>query len=205
MKKLALTAIALLVPATAHAFGGYQTPAQRFQGPYFGIKAGYQQTSPNNHTNEEKVDFSTGTVSAYAGLNIPLGSNLVVGVETQFGSNFLEDKVKEYGYKQSNSAEAVARLGFAQGNFMPYLRYGIGLTQTEISKKDAVLAILKDETESLTYYTYGAGLEMKVIQNLSIRGEFQHRSSEKKEFDLDSKIDFSAKDNIFALGAAFHF
>lgn len=152
MKKLLATAAALAIFSPA-AFAAdaivYEEPVPvavvapgfSWTGGYVGVHAGYGWGSTHDKNNPEAVkkDIDGGLAGIQAGYNWQLDNNVVLGVEGDISFGSVNEKwidpIVNSGYFTEDKVSAVgtlrARLGYAAGNFLPYLTGGVAVGKTK--------------------------------------------------------------------------
>lgn len=153
MKKIIISCIALAtlgaVPATAadmpvKARSMVVVPAINWTGAYIGINAGggWLQDLGSTHKG--------GLVGGTIGYNFQPGGPWVWGLEADLGYFSHSD--------QKYLGTARGRLGYATGNFLPYITGG--------------LAVMNDAGSARAGWTLGGGVEYALMRNISVKGEY---------------------------------
>ncbi|WP_208434999.1 outer membrane protein [Bartonella phoceensis] len=117
-------------------------------------------------------------------------------------------------FKEKWSGATRIRIGFAAERIMPYVAGGIAYTQLQdiasisITEKDTGKTIasnnLSDETKTFVGYTFGAGVDFAMTNNVIVRAEYRYSDFGKKKFSND-KYETSYKTNDFRVGVAYKF
>ncbi len=152
MKKLfgITSVVALLVGTSAFAADAIvyndQAPMApdavfSWTGGYIGLHGGYGwgKTHDKNNPAAEKKDIDGGLAGIQAGYNSQLDNNLVLGVEGDVSFGSVNEKWRDgnqySGYHTEDKVMALgtlrARLGYAAGNFMPYVTGGLAIGKTK--------------------------------------------------------------------------
>ncbi|ABQ69359.1 hypothetical protein HY78_10450 [Rhizorhabdus wittichii DC-6] len=156
MKMIKIAAVAAALAATP-AF------AADFAGPYVG--GGVTLDNVQGSGALEGVGFSGVGATAFAGYNLPVGASTFAGVEANIDLNTADAGGIEakwgwgvgarFGYKLNDSTALYARAGYARGKIEVLGSSGWG---------DGV--------------RYGAGLETRVTDSVSLRAEFTQTNYE---------------------------
>ena len=167
-------AVALMVPGIAAAqnypggsYGGsgYGAPSapSQFQGLYAGVNAGigFGEAGPNN-----SQGFLAG---AQVGFNFT-ADRLVLGVEADVMMSGINAKSYTYTFNQKWIGSGRLRLGYQLNSVMLYGTGGIALSTMQFSNFGL------SQSTNLAGWVLGAGAEMFVTQNISVRGEYLYYS-----------------------------
>jgi outer membrane immunogenic protein len=158
MKHIILSAAALTA-----ALAGGAASAQDWQGFYVGLSAstGDASVTPPGSS----FTFATGGTFAgiHAGYNHALGSNFIVGGEISYGDLSIANAVG-FGIQYDSLLQARARLGYAMGDFMPYV--ALGMAETDIGPLGAPFSFSENGIG------YGLGVEWMAATNVSVRAEY---------------------------------
>ncbi|MBL8591381.1 MAG: porin family protein [Devosia sp.] len=133
------------------------------------------------------VDASGFLAGLQAGANWQMDS-IVLGVEGQVGflsasgENFLEPEPDNFGTLDFGwYADLTGRLGFAADSALFYLKGGVAAARVETTFGDLVDGSLDPDTDSTGSFagtrfgwTVGAGIEMALDDNWSVKAEYQY-------------------------------
>ena len=113
-----------------------------------------------------------------AGYNYEMGL-LVFGAEGELATLDLDDSERDpegnggvAGIETDLYAAVTGRVGLSIDRFLGYAKGGVAFADFEASFRDDALTGESDEQEWLTGWTVGAGVEMAVNPNFSLRGEY---------------------------------
>lgn len=179
------------------------TSVYNWSGAYIGIQGGYVWTDLEFPAAFGVADeeFNGGTLGAYVGLNAQNG-NLVYGVEADINYSWNENEYLvggipvDVGTDWSGSLRG--RLGYAFDRTLVYGTAGLAVTNGYI--ESAVL----DESETLTGYTVGAGVEHAFTDMISGRLEYRYSDYGDEDFGLGLG-DFDVNEHAVRVGLTFKF
>lgn len=206
MKKLVLSTIAIAVLATASWAGGNVQPPQNppavvtdnWSGPCVGLQAGYL-TGKATVGDPFTVKPSGIAGGLFAGYNWLTPSNLLYGVEADI-NGVSADKSKvlaqksylgditllssaTYKFEQNWDASLRLRVGGVVDD--KYLLYATGgATWAGVKAGYTTANGTTSEKKTLSGWTVGAGVEMKVTNNVNARLQYRYSSYGKKYFNL---------------------
>lgn len=149
-----------------------------WSGVYLGLYGGLNWKSVGVMGSEDIDLNSQKEVGGYVGINQELGNSIIGGIEW-FGG-YSGDSQTNNGIKAEQDWETSlrARMGYA---FEQNLVYGIaGLSATQLKLSDAT----GSDTNWLTGYTVGAGLERQFTDRISGRVEYDYTDYGKEKFSL---------------------
>lgn len=219
---LAITAaVAMLAGTSAFAADAivYNEPAPvapdaifSWTGGYIGVHGGYAwgKTHDKNNPAAEKKDIDGGLGGFQAGYNWQLDNNLVVGIEGDVSFGSVSEKWKDSdpnsGYYTEDKISTVgtlrARLGYAAGNFMPYLTGGlaIGKTKHALGCDTSLVAVPgpggctagttpraefeTSKSDTSTGYAVGVGGEYAFTNNWTFKAEYLYTDLGKNKVTL---------------------
>ena len=199
-----VAAAALLVSGAASAqdqsyYGRSQgygaSPTPQFQGLYAGgsLGLGFGEAGPNN-----SQGFLAG---AQLGFNFT-ADRLVLGVEADVMLTGINAKSYTYTFNQKWIASGRLRLGYTLNNsLMIYGTGGLALSAMQFNN------IGLSESSGLTGWVAGAGAEMFVTQNISLRGEYLYYSLGQASFQnlRGGSIIATTNTNLLRVGANYKF
>jgi outer membrane immunogenic protein len=168
---LAATVAAMAAGATraADVYGGAPYPAtpaayiaqNAWTGPYIGANIGYQF----GRTTLFSMEPSGATGGVQGGYNLQFGQ-IVVGGEVDFQVSGAEDTFAPYKFSNPWFGTARARLGYAMNNILVYATGGLAYGKGQLD----YLGFSEDHTHG--GWAVGAGLEVGLMRNLSVRAEY---------------------------------
>lgn len=147
--------------------------AYQWTGFYLGVNGGF---GSGNAISSTPYDGSIGGIfgGAQIGYNYQLPSNLVIGVEADVQASGLDGTISASSPRITQSlgwfGTVRGRLGYAFDNVMPYVTGGVafgGATRTSSVSSSS-------ESKGVTGYAIGAGVEMGLANNWSVKGEYQY-------------------------------
>ncbi|MGB1221062.1 MAG: outer membrane protein [Alcanivoracaceae bacterium] len=211
---------ALLI-AGSLALGSQAALAGEWDGFYVG--GGIAQTEYTNSYTDRDYDWFGGTLeesttrvtpSVHVGYNMS-NENVVFGIEADYRqANMRTDTYYSFDvFKQDqfdSSMSARLRLGIASGNTLVYATAGVAQMETEhqwIEDDDVPDSWPAFENDK-TGQAIGFGIERKVGDTLSIRGEWQRITlPHVTEFNIQRQHRFQVEDasESVGIGASFHF
>ena len=232
LSTLALTACANLAHA-ADPGGPYGTLKDEpvaaapfnWAGLYVGAHGGWARADFDFHTAVTTAPDQE-SKSAFGGAQIGLNSqrgNVVVGLEADVSFGDLTDKVKDGKYITQDTevnafGSARVRLGYAFDFFLPYVTGGLGWADVTAGENcppgaqgghcKKVGAFRAEDTQTYFGWTLGAGLELAISQNLSMKAEYLYADLGSEFFDLSPKATPRAPDleiSIAKIGVNYKF
>lgn len=162
-------------------------PVLSWTGLYIGVHGGYgwgsaQATHGNGTASAADTSPSGWLAGGQIGANYQFENGLVIGIEGDISGSGLNASWSGAGtggtgpvtinQKTSMLGSVRGRLGFAAGNWMPYLTAGVGFAKS--TRYYDGLGGPASDTKTHTGWTAGAGLEYAMSQNWSIRGEYRY-------------------------------
>lgn len=175
-----ITTLVVVAAATIATPALAQEEQAAFNGPYVGVYAGYdnvtiKEEAPNGGS-ANKGGVAFGGIFGY---NVDMGSTLL-GIEAEIGEASTKESEKDFidaGDEVSLSANLDlfigARIGFKpSGNTLVYLKGGYAQTKFKAAYFDGTTTY--SETADLGGYRLGAGVEFKVSERISLRGEYRY-------------------------------
>lgn len=203
MKQL-LTATALLaVAGSAHAGD--------FDGAYAGLNIGHNSTDVKITEDWTPSSFELGASGMDYGLMDGYGQtvngDIYLGAEMEANLSSADSKIT-YGadtlkLSKKNSYGVAVRAGYDMGSVLPYVRVGYNRAKFESELSGTYTG---KGSDTLGGIALGAGMEAKVSDNVSLRGEFVH-TAYGKSTDTDGTNTITAKptENVARVGVAFRF
>ncbi|RFC69083.1 MULTISPECIES: outer membrane protein [Mesorhizobium] len=177
-----------------------QPPLATWTGPYAGIQLGYgfsgRVKEPGN-----TVDTDGFVGGAFGGYQAELGNGLVAGVEGDVGYSNIKGDNAGTEAKSGVDGSLRARLGYAvTPDILPYITGGgaaqsLKVTEGGVSDRNTMLG-----------WTAGAGVDVKVTENMFVRGEYRYTDFGNEDFTTGSGTrSVDSKDNRVSLGVGFKF
>ena len=205
MKKLsiaaALAATALATPALAQETNGPQF--------YIGPVLGYDSVKVKaGGASESKGDLLYGV---NAGVDLPIGSTLFVGVEGEFTDSDVKDRANDVfaaddalSYSAGRNLYIGGRVGANLGAAKIYAKGGYSNAKFKASYTPALNAPTLRDSDTTGGYVLGGGAETKLTNNILLRAEYRYADyGEAKLFGLNTGADLSRHQVV--AGALFTF
>lgn len=182
--KLMFSVSALLIAIPSAALG------QDFDGTYVGVQGGWEQTDLRNPETDlgmltldrERQSFTGGI---FAGYDRQVGPRIVLGAEAGVDVS-ADDEVRSttgtglISVDPQWSVDLTARAGYLlDGRTLAYLRGGY--TNARVETNLGTGAAELSETEQRNGWLVGAGIERRILQNIS--GRLEYRYSDLSEGD----------------------
>ncbi|WP_316862825.1 outer membrane beta-barrel protein [uncultured Cohaesibacter sp.] len=168
--------------------------AYDWSGLYMGVQYGMGNGTINSKdgTNKTSFKFNTGdssTGGVLAGWNFQQG-NIVYGLEGGVSVNELKGNYSGSALPYQNNdyvwhAEARGRLGYSFGRFLPYVSAGL-LAGEYYVKSGATATGSTADIDGVFGYTAGAGVDVRIAQNFSLRSEYIYQNYGKSNYQLAS-------------------
>ena len=161
-----------------------------YMGVQFGMGSGNIDSSDGASSISE--NFSEGdntTGGVLLGWNVQRG-NLVYGLEGGLSINEIKGKHdgSTLAFHTSDyvwHAEARGRIGYSMGRFLPYLHGG--LLMGEFYQQSSTAGTGPSAKMNTTYgYTAGAGVDVRIAPNVSVRSEYVYQNYGKENYTLAS-------------------
>lgn len=175
-------------------------PLATWTGPYAGIQLGYgfsgRVDEPGNRISTD--GFLGG---AFGGYQADLGNGVVAGVEADLGYSGVKGDNAGTEAKSGVDGSLRARLGYAvTPDILPYITAGgaaqsLKVTEGGVSDRNTMLG-----------WTAGAGVDVKVTENMFVRGEYRYTDFGSDDFTTGSGTrSVDSRDNRVSLGVGFKF
>lgn len=196
------------LPAAMVAAAACST-AQSFDGAYAGAHLGHNGT--NIEVTETWTPSSYDGFSAsgleygpFAGYGQTLKGGIYLGTEAEASLSSAENKISSppdtLTTEKKHSYGASARAGYDMGAVMPYVRIGINRAKF---KQTLTGTLSGSANESKSGIAYGAGIEAKLTDSMSLRGEFVQTSYGKiSDTHGTDTITYKPKENVARVGLA---
>lgn len=205
MKKLSIVAALAVTALSAPALAQETTGPQFYIGPVLGydsvkVKAGGES--------ESKGDLLYGL---NAGVDLPVGSTLFVGLETEFTDSEVKDRAHDVfaaddalSYSAGRNLYVGGRVGANLGAAKIYAKGGYSNAKFKAAYTPAPNAATLRDSDTNGGYVLGAGAETKLTQNILLRAEYRYADYGKARlFDADTGADLSRHQVV--AGALFTF
>ncbi len=225
MKKYLIAGAALVASLSSAVF------ADNFAGPYAGLtlgansfSSGYSQAAPaalgSLHSNSSATLFNYGLMTGYGHVfgQYYVGGEMNLSMNNgQTKSSALEPSGTAEAYfsvKEGLSINPALRLGaFIAPKTLAYITLGLAGTQMKVSAIPfGASSPTTNFKKTLWGYSVGAGMETLVTDSISIRGSYTCNIYPTKTFTITGATaatanqgKISPRDNIFRVGAAYHF
>jgi outer membrane immunogenic protein len=125
-----------------------------------------------------------GTAGVTIGYNLQFG-NFVYGAEMDWGA-MITTRTRSYGpspasgddtflhVKPTDYQTARVRLGYAFGNFLPFVTAGVAMGRFNawVDDPDMPIGVQTQQTTTQFGYVLGAGLEYMISRNVTLKGEY---------------------------------
>lgn len=224
---LAMLMSASFLAAGAKAHAGEQSTIG-WSGVYVGAQVGFgggdSKLSASNPNDTWKIDPDGVNAGLYAGYNHQLSTGLVVGVETEINANGVKGDGRylyrdepwgsvdnwpaEVDLKWSGSTRL--RFGYAMDRWMPFVTGGVAYAGYDVKTYD--FGSIWDEGDGmLVGWTFGAGAEYAVTDNMRIRGAYLFTDYGSGSFDSHrpsgnffDRYDLDLKTHTASLGVSFN-
>jgi len=155
-----------------------------WDGFYAGVFAGYGFGNINQTGDVNTADLTGWLGGVKGGLNYTVGQGVVLGAtaDLALADVGIEDD-GDYAYKMGWVGTVQARVGMDAGAFLPYVSGGIalaGLTANEL------LPTAGEDKKMHTGWTIGGGVEVSLMQNLSLDVNYRYIDLGEQEYSLGS-------------------
>jgi len=176
-------------------------PSFTWTGAYVGVQAGYGF----GDSNIRRIDPEGFLVGAYAGYNFQFdNSPLVVGVETDFNYQDIDDSVRggraRFKAQSDWSGATRGRIGYAFDRFLVYGAAGVAYADRELSVR--VPGASAKRSKTAVGWTVGGGVEYAATDNVVVRGEYRYT-----DYGRDSigGVRFDSDEHRVMAGVAYKF
>ncbi len=213
MKKFLVVATALsgllAFVDSASAADPIAPSAYDWSGGYIGIVGGYgsgevdgSTAVPDTHNIDDFpgiLDDANGyLIGGTLGYNYQMDS-IVFGLEADISYSSLDDEFvtgdPEWEADLGWLATVRPRIGFAMDKFLPFITGGLAIGDMTLSSFDNVSPGTPEGKDSNTMigWTIGAGLEVAVTENISVKAEYNYVDFGKEDFDLTDNTFFGVE------------
>lgn len=215
-----------------YASSGYaMAPAFSWNGFYLGGQIGESWSSSTVHSYSDHLSVedsfsksfspdANGFIGGlYVGYNFTLANNLLLGAETDWVWGDIKDHESgtrynydiDAGLKEKWAGATRARLGYAADRWLPYLALGVAYTKvnSSVNTKTSNATVGKlsgSDSDTLTGWTVGAGLDYAMGDNIILRAEYRYSDYGDQSYgheNLGYKVDY--KTNDIRIGVAYKF
>ncbi len=222
MKKLATISMAVLpfltlAPAMADSGQQSYVSASNWTGPYIGAEIGggvgtsHKDFNDRTHTGDFTVSGVIG--GGTAGYNKQWGK-IVTGLEGDFSDSGINGSTScpNHAYSCETNTNWLAtlrpRVGYALGNFMPYVTAGLAAGDINVrSFLNTTGSGGVDNTKTQIGWTAGAGLETSVYSNWSVKAEYLYIQLADTNVPSNTGLPSSTKfdENVIRVGLNYSF
>ncbi|HEY4202300.1 MAG TPA: outer membrane protein [Devosiaceae bacterium] len=170
--------------------------ASTWAGPYAGLQVGHAWGTVDSNL-PDSADVSGWTLGGQVGYNFYLDNNIVMGAEGDLNWTNQEGTFASGDtYKKDWEGSARARLGYDLDGIMPYAEAGIAFAKGTVDSGPASFAATH------TGWTAGAGVEMKLADQVSANAEYRYTDYGEQDYGAGSD---KLTDNSLRLGVNYHF
>lgn len=169
------------------------SPSYSWSGAYFGAQTGggwarahYSLGPATRRRPAQPIDMAGGLAGVYAGYNFQSGP-LVAGMEADFAKTWIRGdrfvvplNAMSVGSQIDWSVSVRGRLGYAIGNFLPYIAGGVTFADANFPTALYGGQAPRNDHQSHVGWTIGAGIEYGLSENLILRTEYRHTDFGKK-------------------------
>lgn len=181
-------------------------------GGYGGILGGYGSADLRNRGFARTSTHGDGPIGGiYAGTNFMFfNSKVMLGFDGSTSWSDLTGRGTDpttgdrTSFREYINADIRGRAGYAFGNFLPFVAAGVVFTRSEQQDRVTGSEQGRVPVDSLTI---GAGLDYRITQRVSLRGEYLYETSiNNKRLTLNGVSVRQDRDaNVVRFGAAYHF
>ena len=185
-------------------------PAYNWTGAYLGLNGGGGWGRSYWDASMDRIGLSGGLLGGTAGYNWQTSSNFVLGIESDLdwanlkGNN--PSPLCPLGCSTSDTwlGTARGRVGYAFDRFMPYVTGGLAVGDIK-----AATPFFPGASTTNAGWTAGAGLEVALPGNWSVKAEYLHVDLGKLDCGTNCGVfptdNVSMHENIFRAGVNYHF
>ena len=171
-----------------------------WQGTYVGVQGGWAWVTAHDNSSFPSTDVDGGSIGAFIGYNHTF-EQLVFGMELDASYFNIEKTTSSSTIRSNWSAGLSGRIGYAFDTFMPYARVGLGLQDGYMKG----LGSGRSDSNIHAYGEFGLGLEMKLTDNTSLRGEVLRRASDKQTYQLNNDYEGHFDNTLGRVGLSYQF
>lgn len=187
----------------------YYPPAPIWAGLYAGVHAGYGWGHVDaNDSALGSVSISGGLIGLHAGYNWQI-DNVVAGIEGDLTAGWLDGhRGFASGYDMAGSHDWMSsvrlRLGYSFSNVLLYATGGLAFAKVNASLNDGLTTF--SDSALQTGYVFGAGIETKLSQMMSVRAEVLHYGFGEKDFSFGgAAVPIRSDETVVRGGLSIHF
>lgn len=151
-----------------------------WQGFHFGVITSYSKFTDDVSIGSftQSSSISGASVGGLAGFDIQMG-NLVLGAEadTSFGNISGANSAVAAEIRQFSTFRG--RVGYAVGDLLFYGTGGYALADMTVKSR-----FFGQDNQLVSGWTYGGGVEAKLTQNISVRGEYLYTKLDKTDVEF---------------------
>jgi len=157
---------------------------------------------------------ATGVIGGYQlGYNRQLSNHLVLGVEADSTFTSFVDGPALVPAPFNTTVDYIGtvrgRIGYAWGNWMPYVTGGFAWGHSHINVNDAAGEVAESRGHYQTGWTAGLGLEFAVSGNWTAKAEYEYVDLSRHNYDLSdfglTPVNSDPRLHLFKLGLNYHF
>jgi len=151
----------------------------------------------------------------YAGYNFSLGSDVILGVETDFNWGSLDDSrtiniggIDTRAKIEQKWAGAVRlRAGYEMDRWLPYLAAGYAYARIDSQVQSNIALPGFQNSKTLSGWTVGVGSDYAILDNILLRAEYRYNDygDDKYRTGSGEAYDVDYKTNDFRVGVAYKF
>ena len=177
-----------------------EPPLATWSGPYAGIQLGYgfagEAQEPGN-----QIDTDGFVGGGFAGYNAELGNGLVLGAEGDVGYSGVKGSNGGTEVRSGVDGSIRARLGYAvTPEILPYVTGGGAAQSLKVTDVGG------SDRNTMLGWTAGAGVDVKVSDNVFVRGEYRYTDFGAESFTTGSGTrDVDSQDNRVQFGVGMKF
>lgn len=182
--------------------------AYDWTGFYVGAQVGYAWGSLDTDAAFLPDPDTDGVVGgAHIGYNAQF-NQIVVGLEGDIEASGMggDERIGDFTVNADNNWQGSvrARLGYAFDNVLPYVTGGVAFSDWDFTLREAGVAGRVEESDTLTGWTVGAGIEYGFTQNITARLEYRYTDFGSSDFNADDG-DADLTSNAVRVGVSYKF
>ena len=175
-------------------------PVATWTGGYAGVQLGYGFSGEAQEPGND-IDIDGVVGGAFGGYQAELGNGLVAGVEGDLNYSGVKGSNAGTEAKSGVDGSLRARLGYAVSpDILPYVTAGGAAQRLKVTEGGV------SDSNTMLGWTAGAGVDVKVTENVFVRGEYRYTDFGSDDFTTGSGTrEVSSHDNRVGLGVGFKF